>query len=208
MLSSLERVVSRPSFWLVVALCVSGFQVGRAIWKGAPEALPVLAVVPEFRLHDQQGQEFGSTELRGKIWIANFIFTRCPTVCPLFSERMAKVRHRTKNLAPLIHLVSFSVDPEHDTPAVLAEYAQRYQANAASWSFLTGPLDEVKEIVIQGLKISMGNDAPDGNFGGIFHGSYFVLVDSGLRIRGYYDANDLEAIDKLVHDAGLVGGDG
>jgi protein SCO1 len=198
------RVFGNAWTWVLIMVSVAGFNIVRAVRKDIPEPLQVLGTVPEFSLTNQLGEPFGSRELEGKAWIANFIFTRCPTVCPAFTAKMAEVRHRSRGLGNAIHLVSFSVDPEHDTPETLLAYAKKSKSSPGVWSFLTGPMEAVKEVVITGLKMSMGNEDPEGNFAGIFHGSHFVLVDAKRQIRGYYDANDDDAIDRVLIDAGWL----
>ena len=168
------------------------------------EALPTFATIPAFSLTDQRNQTLTHEDLRGGIWIANFIFTRCPTVCPAFTAKMQQLRRRTDEAGIKTRSVSFSVDPDYDTPAVLNDYATRFEADADTWSFLTGSLDDIKRTVSDGLKIAMGGHQPDGNFAGIFHGSHFVLVDAANTIRGYYDANDAEAMDKLLSDTAAL----
>jgi protein SCO1 len=158
---------------------------------------PVMLPVPAVSLVDQTGAPFPADKLRGKPWVANFIFTRCDTVCPMFTAKMQRLAQR----APGVTLVSFSVDPEHDTPAVLTEYARKH---GAAWTFLTGKIDDVTRTVVDGLKIVMDKqpNAPPGK--AILHGTHFVLVDAELRIRGYYDANDDAAIDRLLADHAAV----
>jgi len=197
-----KRFFGSPIPWLAVVFLVMTFNITRAVMSDLPKPLPVLGTVPKFQLTDQHGLPFGSEQLAGRAWVANFIFTRCPTVCPAFTRKMAKIQDHARNLGSAFHLVSFSVDPEYDTPERLMAYAKENRASSHAWSFLTGPLGDIKTVVSDGLKIAMGNDSPDGNFEGIFHGSHFVLVDPQMRIRGYYDANDPGAVERLLRDAG------
>lgn len=198
-------LAGRPAFWLGLVLLIASVPIVRAIRAPRLDPLPVLATVPAFELTDSKGQRFGTDELRGKIWIANFIFTRCPTMCPEFTAKMARIQQRSRSLGDSLHLVSFTVDPEFDDPAVLEAYAHAHHANPIRWSFLTGPLEAVKKTVVEGLKVAMGREDPNPEaFTSIFHGSYFVLVDGAGRIRGYYDSNQADAIDHVLRDAGLV----
>ena len=126
----------------------------------------ILGTLPAFTLTDQRGQPFGTRDLAGKVWVADFIFTSCQEACPLLSQKMAEVGRRARQLGPDFHLVSISVDPERDTPARLAEYAARYGANPLAWSFLTGPADAIEAAVDGGFKVGMGKEkvaAPGGN---------------------------------------------
>lgn len=198
------RLVGRWYLWAGFVVFMMTWPIVRGVTAKLPDKLPVLGVVPEFELTDQHGQAFGSRQLRGRIWVANFIFTRCPTVCPTFSKKMFQIQHRGRNLGEALHLVSFTVDPEYDTPAVLADYAHEYRASARAWSFLTGPLQTVKTAVMDGLKVAMGNDDPAGGFMQIFHGEHFVLVDRDMQIRGYYRATEADAVDKVLQGAGLL----
>jgi protein SCO1/2 len=134
--------------------------------------------------------------------VANFIFTRCPTVCPAFTRKLARVQKETDGFGPKLQLVSFSVDPTYDTPERLAAYAQKHGANPARWSFLTGDYEKLKDTVVSSFKISMGRENLDeADVLGIFHGNHFVLVDAQGQIRGYYDSADEEAFERLLTDA-------
>jgi protein SCO1/2 len=167
---------------------------------GAPAAAatpPVLSTLPAFALTNEAGKPFGSAELAGKPWVANFIFTRCPTVCPIFTAKMADVQKRTDAKT---HLVSFSVDPGHDTPAVLAEYAKKNGADPERWTFLTGDPEAIRAAVVEGLKVAAQPIGKDDDLASVFHGSHFVLVDAQNRIRGYYDSADADATDRLLRD--------
>ena len=177
-----------------------GLPVARSLTRRLGTAPVVLGALPAFTLTDQRGQPFGTRELTGKVWVANFIFTSCEGVCPLLSERMAEIGRRTRKLGPDFHLVSISVDPDRDTPEKLAAYGARFGANPASWSFVTGPIPALEAAVVQGFKVGMGREpAADGGLGAwqIFHGENLVLVDRRLRIRGYFPATP-EGLDSLM----------
>jgi len=199
------HLVGRPVVWALVVAAIFSWPIARAVRVRLPPPLPELAALPRFELVDQEGRHFGTKDLDGRVWVASFIFTRCTTICPRITARMTEVQGRTRQLAPAFHLVSFSVDPEHDTPARLAEYARAHRASPRLWSFLTGPEEAVKDAVVGGLKVSMGKEPSDrGGFEGIFHGSHLVLVDARGRVRGYYDPEDPQAVDRVVRDAGLL----
>jgi protein SCO1/2 len=156
----------------------------------------------EFALTDHTGQPFGSAQLRGNVWIASFIFTRCPTVCP---KVLAQTKQLQDQLSKLpagkdIRLVSISVDPYHDTPTVLAETAKLWEADER-WRFLTGAKDGVWSLIRSpdGFRDYVG-DADAGNAMRVAHSSRFVLVDRKHRIRGFYDALDEEKRAELLRD--------
>lgn len=161
---------------------------------------PVVLELPAYKLTNEQGQPFGAENLRGKTYIANFVFTTCPSVCPKLSKRMAEVQERTKDLGDALHLVTFSVDPENDTPEVLRGYAQKYSADPNRWVFLTGQMKDIEPVVVKGFKMMLDKrEAPSGMFE-IVHGERFVLVDGKGFIRGFYDATS-EGIEALITDA-------
>jgi protein SCO1/2 len=197
-------LVSRPLFWVAVVVAGLGIPVLNQVLRAAPAPLPVLGTLPDFRLVDQAGQPYGAAELRGYVWVAGFIFTRCPTICPALTARMAKVQHRARGIEEGFRLVSFSVDPGYDTPARLDEFARRHRASPRMWKMLTGPLDAMKSTVENGLKIAMGQPTGESDFAGLFHGTHFVLVDRELRIRGYYDSSAPDTEDRILHDATML----
>lgn len=187
---------------LVLALLVPCVLLGTGCTR-KPE-LPHIVRVPEFALHDQNASALRPEQLRGKVWIANFIFTRCPDVCPLLTTRMAGVRTQLAPVRSDVRIVSFSVDPQNDTPAALKEYALKHGVDQPDWSFLTGPVDQVKSVVIDGFKQSLSlGPSESGKALGILHGSHFVLVDRQLDIRGFYPSDD-EGILRLTRDARLL----
>ena len=197
-------LVARPALWGLFVAAGVALPVWRQVSRVPAQPLPVLGVLPEFRLADQDGRPFGSADLRGMVWMAGFIFTRCPTICPALTQKMAAIQHRARGIATAFRLVSFSVDPGYDTPARLAEFARRNRASPRMWKMLTGPLDAMKTTVEDGLKISMGEPRGEADFAGIFHGTHFVLVDRTSRIRGYYDSSDADVADKVLRDAAML----
>jgi len=204
------RLIQKPWVWAMVMGVLFGVPIYRSMTRRLTASPMVLGGLPAFTLTDQRGQPFGSRELAGKIWVADFIFTSCQGVCPLLSERMAEVGKRARHLGPDFHLVSISVDPERDTPARLAEYGARYGANPIAWSFLTGPEQAIQATVVDGFKVGAGKERSPGatadggpGFWEIFHGENLVLVDRQLRIRGYFPAT-AEGLDKLMDAVGRV----
>lgn len=152
--------------------------------------------VPPFQLVDQDGQHFGSGQLRGKIWIADFIYTTCPGPCPMMSRRIGELQKPLEKTD--VHLVSFSVDPEKDTPAVLHEYARNFLADTARWTFLTGPKSALYKLSHDGFKLAVSDGSQEQGIP--VHSTRMVLVDRRGQIRGYYDATEPEAITKLIAD--------
>lgn len=164
--------------------------------------LPDLGEVTAFSLVDQTGAPFTDEALRGKVTIVSFIFTRCDTICPVISMKMQRIQEKTFDVGQQIKLVSFSVDPTHDTPERLAEYAKRYNADPERWRFITGPYDKVHALVEGPFMTSMMRK-PDRPTGApdIAHGGYFLLLDPELHIRGIYDSDLVNQLDALMRDA-------
>src|SRR6185436_3876170 len=187
------RLIQKPMVWAVVMGVLFGVPIYRSMTRRLTTSPAVLGGLPPFTLTDQRGQPFGTRELAGKIWVADFIFTSCQGVCPLLSERMAEVGKRARHLGPDFHLVSISVDPERDTPARLAEYAARWGANPISWSFLTGPEQAIQATVVEGFKVGAGKEpsqraAVEAGRAScdIFHGKNPAIVNRQTRPRGYF----------------------
>ena len=196
-----KMYVKARLFFLALGL-ILGIAVIQDAWSKLNQPPPEYGDVPAFSLQNQADQSFGSNDLMGKVWVANFIFTRCKTICPVFSKSMADLQNETvqETDAADLQLVSFSVDPAFDTPQVLAEYSRRYDAKPGYWHFLTGPTDSVKDVVISGLKMHMGDadkvETPDA----LMHGSHFVLVGPKMKIRGYYPVDNDQTITQILRD--------
>ncbi len=158
-------------------------------------AMPSFGIVPPFQLIDQNNQPFGSAQLLGKIWIADFIYTTCPGPCPMISSRMSEMQKPLEKTD--VQLVSFSVDPEKDTPEVLRSYAEKLHARDERWKFLTGDRTTIYNLSQNGFKLAATNDAS----GIPLHSSRLILVDRGGVIRGYYDATSPDAVTKVLADA-------
>lgn len=158
--------------------------------------LPSYGRLPDFELVNQDAQPFGSRQLAGKIWIADFIFTTCPGPCPIISTRMGELQKPLEKTD--VRLVSFSVDPETDTPPVLRAYADKLRKEPLRWDFLTGAPDAIGSISRDGFKLGLSNGAEPGS--GLVHSTRFVLVDRRGTIRGYYDALAPDSVTKLLAD--------
>ncbi|RYZ41735.1 MAG: SCO family protein [Myxococcaceae bacterium] len=175
--------------------------------QAAAANLPVHGSLPRFELTDQTGRPFSDADLQGHLVVADFFFTRCPTVCPLLTERMLRVQRQARAQGLDLRLVSFSVDPRHDTPERLTAYARDHHIDTATWSLLTGPLEQVEATVLEGFRVMMGRDADagDDDFFSVFHGEHFVLVDARGQLRGYYKVTGDDAgLEALLHDAEVL----
>jgi protein SCO1/2 len=191
------RGVPRRPLLVIGCLLVASLALGAC--RRAPEPLPELGRVTPFALVDQAGRPTTEAALRGKVWVAAFLFTRCPTVCPALVAAMKSLESEASAQGLELAFVGFSVDPEHDTPPVLAAFAQ---ANALSSSFtlLTGDL-AVIERAADGFKIAVEGraDASADHFG-ILHGAHLVLVDRDLTLRGHYRVREPAERARLLAD--------
>lgn len=179
-----------------------------AVMAGIAQIEPgvgVLGKVASFTLIDQTGHSYGTDQLQGKLWIANFIFTRCPSTCPIQTANMTRLQERI-SLDPAwksIRLISFSVDPEHDTSEILKLYAQKAQADTEHWRFLTGTREQIWQLSKIGFKLPVDDNVPEAGVP-IVHSARLVLVDRRRRIRGYYDGLTPEGLDHLKGDLKAV----
>lgn len=168
---------------------------------GGGSSLPVIADAPPLSLLDQTGNVFDEARVKGKVWVANFMFTSCPDVCPLLTSKMRSLQLRFGNHRKDIAFVSISVDPDHDTPAVLAQFAKEHEADLGNWSFLTGPSEQVRSVVMEGFKQAMEEvPATDSEPRNILHGTHITLIDKRGRIRGFYRTDNASLLS-LTKDA-------
>jgi len=243
-LLSFQRVVVGVSLGCAAVLAVNLYlvrKIEREAAEGSPfrfvaadRGLPDLGEAPSFRFTDQTGAPFGSSDLAGKPYVADFVFTRCPDVCPRLTAILAGLQDR--RLAgegePPFRLLSVSVDPEYDTPEVLAAYARGHGVKEKAWRFVTGPHEETRRVIEGGFKISMGAVAPAAGGGEAgheghpgheghqgheghgaaaapplptLHGNSFVLVDGKGRVRGYYSPDDA-GVRRLEKDLDALSG--
>jgi protein SCO1/2 len=163
-----------------------------------PSNLEKISQVPAFQLTDQTGKSITLEDLKGKIWAANFIFTRCKGPCPITVLRMQDLNTKLKKVRGNVELVTFTVDPEYDTPEILKAFSEPLGADPASWKFLTGTPDAIQKIVVTGLLQPIAKE-PDGTPA---HSTRVVLVDGEGWLRGYQDGLDPEAVQKLMVDIG------
>jgi protein SCO1/2 len=154
--------------------------------------LPVIGNIPDFEFVNSEGETITLTSLKGKVWVADFIFTTCNMACPIMTGNM-NIIHKKYKQNDDVRLVSISVYPEYDTPEVLTKYASQYNANTDRWYFLTGEESTVQEVIKDGFKIGDYEDI-------IFHSEKFALVDRSGMIRAYYNGMKTEDMKKLKKD--------
>jgi cytochrome oxidase Cu insertion factor (SCO1/SenC/PrrC family) len=163
----------------------------------AHKPLPVIGQVSDFALKDRSGRTVSLKDISGHPWVAGFIFTRCTGPCPRIS---AEMRDLQRDLPPRFRLVSFSVDPEYDTPDVLAAYADLFGADRDRWLFLTGKKPDMYAFIVGSFKVSVLEVFEESDRI-ITHSTRLVLVDPTARIRGYYESTDPDDMKKLRADA-------
>ena len=156
------------------------------------KALSDLGAVAPFQLTDQTGHPFDSRSLLGHVWVADFIYTTCPGPCPMMSSQMHRVQKQTAD-TPDVKLVSFTVDPAHDTPPVLAAYSKHFLAEPERWSFLTGDAARLSDLGLNSFHLN----SVDGSLN---HSTRFVLVDRHMRIRAYYSTGADDFMPQLLRD--------
>ena len=199
-----DRAPTRSGIaWKVTLILIPLITLGLLLWLRQLEvnalrqrSVSSYGTVPSFQLVNQNGEPFGSAQLAGKIWIADFIYTTCPGPCPMISSRMSELQKPLEKTN--VHLVSFSVDPDKDTPQVLRSYAEKWQAEPGRWDFLTGPKSAIYKLSHDSFKLAV-SDGSDAQ-GIPVHSTRMVLVDRHGQIRGYYDATEADAVTKLVAD--------
>lgn len=189
----------------------AGLLISAATWSAfrhgvvtTESGLPVLGTVPAFALLDSNSQPLSTDRLAGGIWVADFVFTRCPSLCPMLSGQMAKVQSALAGETDQsVRLVSFSVDPANDTPEVLRAYADRFHADTQRWLFATGDRAALHDLISQGFHLAVAERSEEQNTDGeglITHSDRFVLVDRNLQIRGYYHGTDDVSVQELLRD--------
>lgn len=149
--------------------------------------LAQLYVVAPFTLVDQSGAAFSSNELAGKVWVASMVFTSCRTECPMIGKANQELQSALADF-PEVRLVSFSVDPEFDTPALMNTWGQQFGADPTRWKLLTGPRKDIEAIVIDGFKTHMSDRKVEGGLVQIAHTMKLILVDTNGYVRHYFDA--------------------
>lgn len=199
----MEKLVLKKSFWILLLAFFFSYPLIKSFNRQLPPELPVYSVVPNFNFLNEDKKEFGSKDLLGKVYIANFMFTSCKTECPILLKKVQKVQHRLRGVIDRAAIISFSVDPETDNSETLYKKARELNANPNVWRFLTGSKEEMKNLLVNGFKVPMGDKEFAKTLYQVAHSNKFALVDKKGNIRGYYDSDEL-GINKLMIDIGLL----
>jgi protein SCO1/2 len=194
----------RRHIWLIgVVFFLTMITVMRPLLVRRPPPPEIVGEVPAFALLDQRGEAFTREDLLAadKTYVVGFVFTRCPTTCPAVSRAMLSFQEQItrSKLEDRVELISVSVDPEHDTPEVLADYADTLGADLDNWRFLTGSKSDIESFVVDGFKLAVGErETKSPGVYDIAHSTKLALVDRFGNIRGYYSI-DSDGLAELYH---------
>lgn len=179
---------------LLLAACSGGDSTGQENEQGESY------IVNEFEAVTEAGDDFNVTDLEGSWWIADFIFTNCTTVCLPMTANMLKLQGMLEDEGlDDVKLVSFSVDPERDTPDVLTDYAEENGADLDRWTFLTGyDFEEIETYAQETFKIWVA--PPEEGSDQVQHATYFALVSPDGRIENHYSGTEAEQMENIVND--------
>jgi len=200
--------VTTRILWTLFGLVMVGSILVAGRWR-PKEQLPSFKKLPAFELTDQGGQRFGSDDLEGRVWVGAFIFTRCRNACPGMNAEMARVQQAifaSPELRECVRLVSFSVDPSHDSPERLAAFARAYGVDPAIWRFLTGERSTIVRLCEEGFGLAAGGAVDgSGTNSGPVHSDRFALVDGRGRVRGTYRPSaEAGELQRLLEDLELL----
>ncbi len=189
--------------WVLLLIAIGAFVYAliRVQQANAPQPLPVLGQVKnEFRLTNQWGETVSSDDLKGKVWVAYFFFSTCPSICPLMNRNMVDVQTEfAKN--PEVVIVGFTVDPATDTPERLRKYGEKYGVQKGKWHYLTGDKQAIYKLALQSFMLGVEDASGDQQEAHpIIHSEKFVLVDRQGRIRGYYAGTHKPDVQRLMQD--------
>ena len=185
----------------IVAVILARRQVERP--RAVQEPLPVMSFVPALSLTERSGRAVTEADLKGRIWVASFIYTKCPGPCRAMTDWFSRLQDNLKRGGMEdVRLVSFTIDPEHDTPEVLRTYADAAGADPDRWWFLTGKKEDIWNTSLRGFLLTVTDTPADQvpKEGAYLHSSRFALVDPVLGVRGTYNMELPGEIQRLITD--------
>jgi protein SCO1 len=198
--ASKGAVIMPPRFFAdtVIEKVENGKKVSDTVWHH----------VSNLELTNQLGQHVSLEQLKGKVIVADFFFTRCPSICPTLTKNMKGLQDAMKSMdprridTPFVHFISLSVDPERDSVEVLKRYSDKYGVNSDVWWLLTGPKKKIYDFALNELKLGIQDgEGVDTNF---IHTERFVLLDKNRVVRGYYNGLDTADLSKLAEDVTII----
>lgn len=181
---------------------IGNFDIEYKLVDGVEVADTIYPRIPFFHYTNELGKEITSTQFKGKVWVADFFFTSCQTICPIMTTNLKRLNQSTKDLKDQIQFISFSIDPERDTPATLNRYKRHHGIQSDNWTFLTGDEEKTHLLGIENFQIFAGRD--EESQGGFAHSGAFTLVDKEGFVRGVYLGTDPKQVEQLEKDLRLL----
>ncbi len=198
-----EKMVLNKWFWICASVFLFAYPLLKSIGRRLPNELPVLTTVPYFSFYDETGQTFGSSELKGKVYLVHVMSSDCTGICDISFKEVQRVQHRIRGVVDRAAIVSLTVKPATDTPAVLYAKAREMKANPTVWRFVSGPASETEALIVNGLKVPNQLGKRTLTMEEVILSNHLVLVDQQGRVRGYYPIVK-DGINKLMIDLGLL----
>lgn len=162
----------------------------------------VFATIPGFSYLNQDSVLVKASDMKGKVWITDFFFSTCPTICPVMTKQMKRLNKMTTDINEHLQYLSFSINPDHDQPSILRKYIDHHGIEANNWNFFTGNEEETHELGVEHFLVHAKSD--ENSPGGFAHSPAFVLIDREGVVRGVYIGTDPEEVDKLEKDLRLL----
>lgn len=194
----LHSCTSKPAKKEHVLPFIGNFDVEYKLIDGVEIADTVFPTIPYFYFWNEDSLKVTSKDLKGKIWVTDFFFTTCSTICPRMTDQMKRLNGLLSDMQSEVQFISFSINPIHDTPSQLKLYRKHHEIDAKNWVFLTGDEADTHRLGIEDFKVFAGQDdlAEDG----YAHSEAFTLVDKEGYVRGVYNVADVKQVDQLEKD--------
>jgi|688.fasta_scaffold928694_1 protein SCO1/2 len=181
---------------------IGNFDIEYKLVDGIEVTDTIFPKVPFFQFRNEKGEQITSNDLKGKVWIADFFFTSCQTICPTMTTNLKRLNKETEDIKDHIQFISFTIDPDRDSPETLKRYKNHYGIESKNWTFLTGDEEKTHLLGIENFQIFAGRD--DESQGGYAHSGAFTLVDKEGFVRGVYLGTDAKQVDQLQKDLRLL----
>lgn len=178
-----------------------------------PDTLPILGEmdmsdgdtiyhqIPDFSFTNQYGEAYNQDSIRGKVYVSDFFFTKCPTICPKMAQQLLRIHDKFRD-QPDFRILSHSIDPKYDTTAALLKYADKLGVGQSrTWQFLSLPKDKINETARQYLAAAQEDSTVAGGF---THTGHFLLVDGERHIRSFCDGTKAEEVDRLMKEISML----
>jgi protein SCO1/2 len=177
---------------------LGNYDIEYSLVDGVEAADTIYPTIPYFHYLNEDSIRITSKDLKGKIWIADFFFTTCSTICPRMTTQMKRLNALTRDVKDHVQFISFTINPGYDQPSILKKYRKNHGINAENWVLLTGDEEETHKLGIENFMIAAGQD-PDA-VDGYAHSEAFTLVDKEGYVRGVYNVSDPDQVDQMDKD--------